>query len=472
MIAINVDGAESTWDLYSPTTLYKQCSYYNPSLSNTTHDVLIKFTGMKNGASSGYRVTLDAIDITGYLEQAPVLTRYQQNDAHFAYTGGWTTSPTNWSASGGSFAYANGPGSSMNISFAAVDSPYLTLIATTGPYFGKLQLSLDGSILIPVDLYSPYTRYKQRVYTTGFLSAGHHTLSIYWTGAKNPASAGTTIDLDAVDIFDTLGSTTAATPISWRYQQNDPRITYLGSWNTALTWSASGGSYTRTSVKGGGALVRFTGTAITLVGTMGPLFGHVQMTLDGSTEIWDFYSTTVLYKQPVYSKAGLANTTHNLVIRCMGDEWWSPGYTIDVDALDITGYLEQAPTTTRYQQDNLALAYSGIWSTASTWSASGGSYAASSDPTATLTITFNGRYLAWVTKTAPWYGKASVALDGGIAVEADLYSSTIQWKRTVYSTGVLADGLHTLVIKYTGLKNAHSSGTSISADAFDIVGSL
>ncbi len=40
-----------------------------------------------------------------------------------------------------------------------------------------------------------------------------------------------------------------------RYQQTDSRLTYLGAWSVAVTWSASGGSYHSTSSSGAAVLV-------------------------------------------------------------------------------------------------------------------------------------------------------------------------------------------------------------------------
>jgi hypothetical protein len=86
-----------------------------------------------------------------------------------------------------------------------------------------------------------------------------------------------------------------------------------------------------------------------------------------------------------------------------------------------------------------------------------------------VTVEFTGRYLAWVAKTCPWYGRAEVTLDGGTPVIVDLYSGYTVWKKQVYNTGLLTDGPHTLVIKRTGSKYWRSSGAGVSVDAFDIL---
>lgn len=74
-----------------------------------------------------------------------------------------------------------------------------------------------------------------------------------------------------------------------------------------------------------------------------------------------------------------------------------------------------------------------------------------------------------IAKTAPWYGEGVVTLDGRAPVTVDLYSGSTVWKKTVYNTGLLSDGPHTLVIRWLGSKNWRSSGTAVGVDAFDVI---
>ena len=84
-------------------------------------------------------------------------------------------------------------------------------------------------------------------------------------------------------------------------------------------------------------------------------------------------------------------------------------------------------------------------------------------------MTFDGTYLAWVAKKGPAYGKAEVTLDTGTPVIVDLYSAADQYKKTVYNTGLLTTGVHTLTIKWLGTKNPAAKGTYIDIDAFDVI---
>jgi hypothetical protein len=470
---VSLDGGSAEYvDFYSAASLYKRSVYAKTGLAPGGHTLVVRCAGEKNPLSSGLSISLDAVDVLGTLGQAPLPTRYQQDDVKFKYMGVWAPTST-WSASGGSFASVDAPGSALNVTF---DGRYLAWCATTGRAYGKAQVSLDGGAPVLVDFYSSYTRYKQRVYNTGLLDDnGPHTLSIYWVGQKNAAATATRISADTFDILGTASTTTDPDPILWRYQQTDTRLTYLGVWSYGSTWSASGGSFNYTAATGAAAVVDFTGTSVKLMATTGPGYGKALVSLDGAPgEEVDFYSPTTLYKQSVYEKPGLAAGSHIVTIRCQGDRnVASSGYSISLDALDITGCLTQAAAPTRYQQENAKLRYVGAWSTTPTWLASGGSLSSADVSGAQVTVSFTGSYLAWYAKTAPWYGKATVTLDGGTPFEVDLYGAAQLYKQRVYNTGLLADdGDHILLIEWSGLKRAASAGTTIDVDTFDILGTL
>ena len=80
----------------------------------------------------------------------------------------------------------------------------LSLIAKKAAGYGKVKITLDGTTTFTVDLYSSTTKYKQIVWTSGFLSPGDHTLKIERLTTKNASSTGYTIDVDAVDVIGVL----------------------------------------------------------------------------------------------------------------------------------------------------------------------------------------------------------------------------------------------------------------------------
>jgi lipoprotein-anchoring transpeptidase ErfK/SrfK len=61
-------------------------------------------------------------------------------------------------------------------------------------------VTVDGGAPGYVDLYSPSVKTQVKVYSTGDLPYGSHTVTIAWSGRKNPAATGTYISYDAFDI--------------------------------------------------------------------------------------------------------------------------------------------------------------------------------------------------------------------------------------------------------------------------------
>jgi uncharacterized protein YkwD len=467
-------GAPVTVDLYSRTDAFKKSAFVRRDLAPGPHTLTVKCMGQKNASSGGYVVDVDALRIVaapgmpGKLTQAARPKRYQQDSTALSYAGAWSK-VSSTSASGGSFNHTNSPGAAVNVSF---DGTYLAWIAKKGPGCGKAVVSLDGGKPVAVDLYGAYDKYTQKVYDTGLLEDGTHTLSIYWVGQKNSAASDYRINVDG---FDVLGNLTAAPEpgtITWLYEQNDWRITYLGLWSTRWAEAASGGAFYYTSAKGAAAQVNFTGTSVELLSKMGPVYGQALVSLDGGAPVTvDFYSKTDAFKKSVFARTGLAPGPHILTIRCTGGKNASSGgNVVDIDALRITGAMTKALALTRRQEGDAAFfSYTGAWSTGLTWSASGGSFKSVNESGGKVTVTFTGTYLAWLARTTPWYGKAQVSLDGGSPVTVDLYSPTILWKRSVYNTGLLGEGTHTVVIKWLGSKNSGSAGTAVCVDAADML---
>ena len=128
------------------------------------------------------------------------LNRYEQTDARLIYAGTWTVL-SNAAFSGGSLKYTSTAGASVTASFTGTG---LTLIARTGPSYGKAQVTVDTGLPVLVDLYSSTILNQQAVWNTGVLPNGVHTVKITWTGQRNPAATYTYIDIDAVVIAGVL----------------------------------------------------------------------------------------------------------------------------------------------------------------------------------------------------------------------------------------------------------------------------
>ncbi len=213
---------------------------------------------MINAPRSGDLVCIEDAFRTSYVRARRLLSpyaRYEQTDSRLAFTGTWNTSSVG-SASGGSFRYANASGSSVTVSFTGT---YLAWIAKKSPVYGQAKVTLDGKAPVTIDLYSASETYLQKVWNTGTLASGNHTVRIEWTGTKNAAASDTNISVDG---FDLIGSLTQATatppppppptpaPAPTRYEQTDTHFAFAGTWGTFSTTGASGGGYKRTNASG------------------------------------------------------------------------------------------------------------------------------------------------------------------------------------------------------------------------------
>ena len=128
-----------------------------------------------------------------------------------------------------------------------------------------------------------------------------------------------------------------------------------------------------------------------------------------------------------------------------------------------------ADAVTKVEQTDTRLSYAGSWSTFSTASASSGSYKRANTNGSSVTVTFNGTYLAWIATKGTTLGKAFVSLDGGAAVSVNLAASSVAYQQKVWNTGTLASGTHTVKIWWDP---SNLTGKYISVDAFEVAGTL
>jgi SpoIID/LytB domain protein len=384
------------------------------------------------------------------------LNRYQQNDANLVYTGTWTaTSAT--SASAGSFRYTDAAGS-CSVSF---NGTYLTWLAKKSPAYGMAKLTLDGADQGTVDLYNATAKYG-KVWETGTLDSGTHTLKIQWTGTKNSIATDYNISVDA---FDISGNIVPAPKLNL-YQQVDTHLLYSGAWTPQSATAASGGSF-RYIDAAGSCTVSFNGTYVAWLGKVKNVYGKAKVTVDGvDVGTIDLYSATELYK--TVWETNLPAGNHTVTISWTGTKnSLATDYNIGVDGFRILGTIIQAPGGARLEQD--ALTYEGTWATFTTAGASGGTYKRANTSGAAVTIAFSGTYLAWIATKGTTLGTALVSLDGGTAHSVNLAAAAVAYKQNVWNTGMLTPGSHTVRIWWDPSSTA---GKYISVDAIDLVGSL
>jgi hypothetical protein len=84
----------------------------------------------------------------------------------------------------------------------------------------------------------------------------------------------------------------------------------------------------------------------------------------------------------------------------------------------------------------------------------------------TVSLSFSGSEVAFVSTLGPDRGKATIAVDGGAPQTIDLYSASRRAATIVATAPGLGTGTHTVTISVLGTRNAASSGTRVDVDAF------
>jgi hypothetical protein len=419
------------------------------------------WVGADDQCSAERRPCISNVFRTSYVKARRLIspyTRYQQTDPRLTYKGSWSTGNST-SASGGSYGYANSSSASLTVAF---NGTHLNWVTKKSPSYGKASVSVDGGAAVQVSLYSTSTLYQQKVWTTGKLALGPHTVTIRWTGTKSATTGGTHIGADAFDVIGTLVQAPPPPPALTRYQDTHPWLTYSGAWGYSTVTSASGGTFRHLDGTGS-ASVTFNGTSLNWVTRKSPSYGIAKVTVDGGTPATvDLYSPASEYAKSVWNTGTLAAGTHTVTVEWTGDKSTAAtGASISLDAFDVLGSLVRPAGLVRYEQTDARLAWAGTWATFSTSGPSAGSYRRANTNGASITVKFTGTYLSWIATTGTTLGKAFVSLDGGAAQTIDLARSAVAYQQSVWNTGVIPAGQHTAKIWWNTASAPESTSASM-----------
>ncbi|MGI8683457.1 MAG: fibronectin type III domain-containing protein, partial [Mycobacteriales bacterium] len=192
---------------------------------------------------------------------------------------------------------------------------------------------------------------------------------------------------------------TGASPATTTVQESAPGVRY-NSWAGVADAAASGGSYRMSAKTNAKATFKFTGTSVTWLMRKGPDRGQASVTIDGvSKGTVDQYAPSLTNATQAYS--GLASAAHTVVIKVLGTKSSaSNGTNVTVD-----GFLVGAATTP-VEDNNTKVSYD-TWTGAMSPSANGGTYRSSAKTNATVSFTFTGTGVDWITALGTGYGKAA-----------------------------------------------------------------
>ena len=178
-------------DLYYPDNRVQAIVYTSPQLADGNHTLIVEATGLKNTASVGTRVVVDAFDVT------KPGTRYEETDASVSYTGSWDHGNFNRAWSMRTIAASSVAGAQATFTFTGTAVDWIGSRKSTT---GIARVYLDGAFVTQIDTYAPGDGLQETIFSATGLAAGNHALTIEVTGQKNPASSSAYIVVDAFDV--------------------------------------------------------------------------------------------------------------------------------------------------------------------------------------------------------------------------------------------------------------------------------
>ncbi|MEO5705377.1 MAG: hypothetical protein ABIZ52_06275 [Candidatus Limnocylindrales bacterium] len=175
------------------------------------------------------------------------------------------------------------------------------------------------------------------------------------------------------------------------------------------------------------------------------------------------YDVARNYNGGSYSTIASATTATSI------DWTMTPGYSyrFRVRARDKAGNLGAwVYSSTWYpvltQNSSASLVYTGSWATSSNAANSGGSAKSGTAAGASVSYTFTGRAVAWVTTMRPDSGAVQVWLDGALAATVDTHADAAAYRQIVFSKAWTTYATHTIKLVVVGSARAE-------IDAFEVI---
>ncbi|PPG87751.1 hypothetical protein C5C00_10165 [Rathayibacter rathayi] len=122
-----------------------------------------------------------------------------------------------------------------------------------------------------------------------------------------------------------------------------------------------------------------------------------------------------------------------------------------------------------YQNNSVFVTVTGTWSTLTGGGDSGGAIGYSNSAGASATLRFTGPGVSWVSRLTASSGINEMLVDGVVVASVDRYSATTRSGVTVWSSGALPAGQHTVTLRRGSTRNPAATGATLILDAFVVV---
>jgi hypothetical protein len=210
-------------------------------------------------------------------------------------------------ASGGAYIVSNLSGSRAELTFTATAGQTASVYGIRMPDGGNADVYLDGVKKGTLSFYAA-TAARVRVYLSGSLTAGAHTISIRPLGTKPAASTNTWVAVDNVAIGTTVKQESA---LKQSFRPVSSASAFGGSYETMTQAPAADPTPARFQL----ALV---GTGVKVYATKTPASGRARVYVDGALKSTiNLNSASTVYKALVYSTT-FAPGLHGIRIEAVG----------------------------------------------------------------------------------------------------------------------------------------------------------
>jgi hypothetical protein len=266
--------------------------------------------------------------------QTGATTRIEEIDGGISYSGNWYTNSSSLH-SGGRAVLTNAIGAKAVVTFTGTG---ISWIGVLDPWAGMAAVYLDGT-LNTVDTYGAGTLYQQALFSVSGLANGPHTLSIEVTHMRDANGLGSWVWIDAFIVENGSGVAGGFIAAPGRSEQNNPALTYTGSWLVHASAAHSGGSALLAIDKGSRVTVTFDGSGISWNSYLDEWSGIARVYVDGLLSATvDTYRSPAQAQAAVYAINGLGPGTHTLTVEVTGTRNpTSGGSWIWVDSFDVEG---------------------------------------------------------------------------------------------------------------------------------------
>jgi hypothetical protein len=376
------------------------------------------------GLPSGH-YTLYAIDDTQLVSAGTPtvivpgnLTVIQDTYSLVRYSGAWLKLDSA-SYSGGTMMLGREKGAYADIPFYGTSAK---LVADLHTARGKGNIYVDGELKATVDFYSPTIKYRQELFDTGPLSEGVHMIRIETAGEKQSASSGINVPFDSLLVFKEKFALTLATAgpvaVGDTVSATSPKngTLYLVPAATADNLAAI-----EAAASAGGRSAPVAAGAAGQIDTSGLASGWYR-----------FYA--------VDSSGGMSRGSEPIAVV----NTQTPAASID--------------------DDDPLVRYTGDWRTYASSLYAGGTLVLAFENGAYADIPFYGTGAKLVSDKRPLRGKGAVYVDGVYKATVDFYNPTIIYKQTVFDTGTLPAGLHTIRLVAVWDKNEAATAYYVPFD--------